>query len=92
MTETSFDAVKLYYENNILRFIGQNEILCMIPRVNVSSFQLCKSSFIVFLNNGSKITIRYNKYTKDLAEPMTEFIIEWKNQFHSVAQSLLHNS
>jgi hypothetical protein len=89
MSETSFDAVKVYYENNILRFIGQNDSLCMIPRVIVSSFQLHENCFIVLLNNGSKIAIRYHSYTKDFAEPMTVFIIEWKSQFHSINVDLL---
>ena len=89
MSETSFDAVKVYYENNLLRFIGQNDSLCIIPRVNVSSFQLYESCFIILLNNGCKITIRYHSYTKEFAEPMTVFIIEWKSQFHSIALDLL---
>ena len=90
MTETSFDAVKVYYENRILRFIGQNDSLCMIPRVNVSSFLLYDNCFIVLLNSGSKITIRYNSYTKDFAKPITVFIIEWKSQFHSINVDLLN--
>ena len=92
MTETSFDAVKVYYENKILRFIGQNDSLCMIPLINVSSFLLYENCFIVLLNNGCKITICYNTYTKDFAEPITRFIIEWKSQFHSIAVDLLNIS